>query len=310
LAAYADIVQRPHLPEDGFEAARDLALQALAGIEDEPRHKLMIKLREWHLPSPYGRNSMGEKEHLEKLTLALCRSDFATRYQATDAILALAGNIDFDQVKHEVERHFGNWQAKKPPAFKLMPPPGTFHFEHQKSEHTHIGIAYDSVPETHEDYYAARMVVEVLSGGSSGRLFTEIREKRGLCYSVGASYTSLKDIGCVFGYAGTSNERAQATLDCLVAELHRISDGVTKDELDRAKVGLKAGTIMSGESTSSRAGTIAHDYFMRGRIRTLEEIKQAIDGVSVEQVNAYVKKNKPGPFTTVIVGPKELKLHV
>lgn len=308
LAAYADIVQRPHLPADGFAAARDLALQALAGIDDEPRSKLMIKLREWHLPSPYGRNSMGQKEHLQKLTLDLCKADFASRYGAAEVILAVAGNVEFDSLRQRVEGLFGAWNGSKPPAFKIMPPPGMYHFEHQQSEQTHIGIAYDAVPETHEDYYTARMVIEILSGGSSGRLFTEVREKRGLCYSVGAAYSSLKGIGTIFGYAGTSNERAQATLDCFVHELHRITEGVTEDELSRAKIGLKASIIMSGESTSSRAGAIAHDYFMRGRIRTLDEIKDSIDAVTLDRVNDYLKRHKPGPFTTVIVGPKELTL--
>src|SRR5438270_8901072 len=109
LAAYADIVRRPQLPEVGFEAARDLALQSLAGIDDEPRQKLMIKLREWHFPSPYGRSSLGQKEHLEKLTVELSRADHARRYHPRDAIVALAGNIDFQQVKDEVEKHFGDW---------------------------------------------------------------------------------------------------------------------------------------------------------------------------------------------------------
>jgi predicted Zn-dependent peptidase len=94
----------------------------------------------------------------------------------------------------------------------------------------------------------------------------------------------------------------------MVSELHRLSQGVTQDELDRAKIGLKASTIMQGESSSARAGAIAHDFFMRGRIRTLEEVKAAIDAVTVEQVNAFVKKNPAGPFTFVTVGPKELKL--
>jgi predicted Zn-dependent peptidase len=142
----------------------------------------------------------------------------------------------------------------------------------------------------------------------SGRLFTEVREKRGLCYSVWAGYSSLKNEGSILGYAGTSNDRAQATLDCLIGEVHRLSDGVTAEELQRAKTGLKASTIMQGESTSARAGAIAHDFFMRGRIRTLEEIKNSIDAITVDQVNAYLKKNKPGPFTIVTVGPKELKL--
>lgn len=308
LGTYADIVRRPMMPESGFVAARDLALQALAGIEDEPRQKLLIKLRERHLPAPYGRNTMGTAEHLEKLTLDLCKTDFARRFHAQGSILAVAGNTDFDQLRSEVERHFGDWNGRPPESIELAPPPRGYFCDKQKSEQTHIGLAYDSVPETHEDYYVARMGLEVLSGGSSGRLFTEIREKRGLCYSVGVSYSGLKELGVVLGYAGTSNDRAQATLDCLIAELNRITEGVTQGELDRAQIGLKASTIMTGESTSARAGAIAHDYFMRGRIRTLDEIKDAIDAVTVDQVNEYLKRSKPGPFTIVIVGPKELKV--
>ena len=308
LAVYADIVRRPHLPGQGFDAARDLALQALAGLEDEPRQKLLIKLREWHLPSPYGRSSMGQKDHLEKLTLELCKVDHARRYHADGAILAVAGNIDFGEVRGEVEKHFGDWNGEHESAVDVMPPPGNFHHENQKSEQTHIGIAWPSIPETDNDYYTLRLALEVLSGGMSGRLFTEVREKRGLCYSVWAGYTSLKGQGSVLGYAGTSNERAQATLDCFVSELHRLSEGVTAAELERAKTGLKASTIMQGESSGARAGAIAHDYFIRGRIRTLEEIKSAIDSVSVEQVNAYLKSHRAGPFTIVTVGPKELTL--
>ncbi|MGH7214380.1 MAG: M16 family metallopeptidase, partial [Tepidisphaeraceae bacterium] len=308
LAAYADIVRRPHLPESGFEAARDLALQSLAGIEDEPRQKLMIKLREWHLPSPYGRSSMGQKDHLEKLTIELAQADFAHRFHAKDAILAIAGNIDFDAVRDEVGKQFGDWNGRAPQAIELMPPPGNSHHEHQKSEQTHIGIAYPGIPETHDDYYTMRMAMEILSGGMSGRLFTEIREKRALVYNVWAGYSSLKGMGSVFGYAGTSNDRAQATLDTFIAELHRLTQGVTNEELDRSKIGLKASTIMSGESTSGRAGAIAHDFFMRGRIRTINEIIQAIDAVTLDGVNAWLKKNTPGPFTIVTVGPKELKL--
>lgn len=307
LEAYADIVRRPQMPEAGFEAGRDLALQALAGIDDEPRQKLMVKLREWFLPAPYGRNPMGEKEHLEKLTLQLCKVDFLDRYQPGGAILALAGNIDFAQIREEVEKHFGDWQAKPGETIKLMPPPGNFRHEMQESEQTHIGIAYPSIPETHEDYYTMRLAIEVLSGGMSGRLFTEIREKRALVYNVSAGYSSLKGQGSILGYAGTSNERAQATLDTLIQELFRLVEGVTQQELDRAKTGLKASTIMQGESTSARAGAIAHDFFMRGRIRTLDEIKGAIDGVDLARVNAWLAKNPPGPFTIVTVGPKALE---
>ena len=308
IEVYADIVRRPHLPEDGFIAARDLALQSLSGIDDEPRQKVFIKLREWHWPSPYGRNTMGTKDNLEKLTLDFCKSDFNLRYHSLGAIISLAGNVDFNEAKSTVEKSFSDWKGRPSQPVTLLPPPGNYHFEPQQSEQTHIGIAYASVPESHPDFYIARMAVEVLSGGMSGRLFTEVREKRGLCYSVGANFASLKGYGSILGYAGTSNDRAQATLDCFITELHRLSEGVTHDELERAKIGLKAAIIMSGESSGARAGAIAHDYFIRGRIRTLDEISKAIDAVNVDATNAYLKKNKPGPFTIVIVGPKELRL--
>jgi predicted Zn-dependent peptidase len=160
ISTYADIVRRPRLPEDGFGPSRDLALQALAGIDDEPRQKLLIKLREWHLPSPYGRNTLGEKDHLEKLTLDFCRADYARRFHAKDVIVAIAGNVDFDQVRSEVERHLGDWNGRAVEQVKLMPAPGPYHFDLQKTEQTHIGIAYDCVPETHEDYYTARMAID------------------------------------------------------------------------------------------------------------------------------------------------------
>src|SRR5678810_966559 len=98
-----------------------------------------------------------------------------------------------------------------------------------------------------------RLGMEVLSGGMSGRLFTEIREKRALVYNVWAGYSSLKGQGSILGYAGTSNDRAQATLETFITELHRFSEGVTKEELDRAKTGLKAATIMPVSYTHLRA---------------------------------------------------------
>ncbi|MEZ0266943.1 MAG: M16 family metallopeptidase [Phycisphaerae bacterium] len=306
LPTYADIVMRPHLPADGFEAARDLALQSLEGIEDEPRQKLFVRLREWFFPSPLGRNTMGDPAELEALTVEAAKADWARRFRARGAIIALAGNVEFERAKDAVGAALGGWEAGEPIAVEQTPPPGNFKFEVAQSEQTHIGLAYPSIAETHEDYYTLRLAIEVLSGGMSGRLFTEVREKRGLVYNVSAGYSSLKGLGAILGYAGTSNERAQATLDCVVAELFRLTEGVTEAELQRAKTGLKASTIMQGESTSARAGAIAHDYFMRGRIRTLDEVKAAIDGVTLERVNAFLKRTPPGPFTVVIVGPKEL----
>src|SRR3954469_18046793 len=112
LAVFADIVRRPHMPQAGFDAAKDLSLQALAGLDDEPRQKLLIKLREWHLPSPYGRNSMGQEDHLEKLTLELAKGDHSRQYHAKGSILALAGNINFNRLRDGVGQQFGDWDGE------------------------------------------------------------------------------------------------------------------------------------------------------------------------------------------------------
>lgn len=307
LRTYADIVRRAHLPEVGFEAARDLSLQAIAGIDDDPKQKMLIALRERHFPYPYGRNSLGVEAELKALTIDRIRRDYASRFHARGAIIAFAGDVDFAFLKDEIGRLLGDWNGAEPTPPTGRPAVRGVHHQDQKSEQTHIGLAWPSILETDPEYYTVRLAIEVLSGGMSGRLFTEVREKRGLVYSVWAGYSSLKNVGSILAYAGTSNDRAQKTLDTMLAEFQRLTEGVTPAELQRAKTGLKAATIMQGESSGARAGAIAHDWFIRGRIRTLDEIRNAIDVVTVDRVNAYLKAHPPGPYTIVTVGPKPLE---
>jgi predicted Zn-dependent peptidase len=306
LSVYADMVQQAHLKPSDFESSRQLAIQALDGVEDEPRHKLTIQLRKQHLPDPLGRNTMGERRELLALTCDKIAADYHARFQPQDAILAVAGNIDFDALTGRVQSLFATWPSSPAAAIKLQATPRQYTHETQESEQTHIGIAWDSVPESHPDTYAVRLAAEVFGGGMSGRLFTEIREKRALCYSVGVGYAALKELGYMSGYAGTSNDRAQGTLDCFMSELQRLRGGITQAELDRAKVALKSSLIMQGESTSARAGAIAHDYFIRKRIRPVDEIKGEIDAVTLARVNDCLAANAAGPFTVVTVGPKPL----
>ncbi|MEM6312900.1 MAG: pitrilysin family protein [Planctomycetota bacterium] len=307
LGAYADVVRRPHLLDHDFEAARELAVAALEGIDDDPRQQLLILLREWFWPAPLGRNALGDIDHLRKLTADACRAYHAERYQPEDAVIALAGKVDIDEVRTAVEQHFGDWSGDGVDEETLYPPAGPVHFEQADSEQTHIGLAMPAEPEQGPDYYPARVAIEILGGSSSARLFTEVREKRGLCYAVSASYSSLPGLAGMFVYSGTSNERAQETLDTIAAELQRFGEGVTEAEVERAKVGLAANTVMASESTGARAGAMARDWRVHGRLRTLDEITTAIDAVTVEQVNAYAAKQVATPVTRVVVGPRDLK---
>lgn len=140
----------------------------------------------------------------------------------------------------------------------------------------------------------------------SARLFTEVREKRGLCYSVYASLNAIKDRGQVLCYAGTTAERAQETLDVLRNELQRLSDGIAEDELDRCKARAKSSLIMAQESTGSRASSLARNWYYLGRTITLDEVRNKIEALTVPAVLDYVHAHPATDFTILTIGPQSL----
>ena len=308
LELYADLILRPKFPADQLEPARQVALQELRAIEDEPSQRVMLELRRQQYPFPFGRSSHGEQAAVEAATLAEIRRFHETFYQPDGAILGVAGRFDWEKLKQQVGKLFGNWKPNAAPAQpteKRSEP--VAHVPHE-SHQTQIGIAYDSVPYRDPDYFQAWGAVGVLSGGSSSRLFTEVREKRGLCYSVYASQHSLLDRGSVLCYAGTSAERAQETLDVTLGELQRIAQGIEAQELQRLKARIKSALIMQQESSSSRSSSIAHDYYHLGRVRSLDEVSAIIDELSCDSINAYLAKHPPRDFRVVTLGPEALKV--
>jgi predicted Zn-dependent peptidase len=140
----------------------------------------------------------------------------------------------------------------------------------------------------------------------SSRLFTEIREKEGLCYSVWATYQTMKDRARVVCYAGSRNERAQRTLELLLRELRRLQEGIEAEEVERVQAGLKSSLIMQQESTASRALSLASDWYYLGRVRTLDEIQTAIDGLTPDSIVAHLRRCPPRDFAVVTLGPQPL----
>jgi predicted Zn-dependent peptidase len=310
LRIYADIVRRPHLPEAEFEAVVAGAEQSLLAVEDEPRQKLMLELRRRCYNAPWGLPSEGSLEGLEHLTHASVARHFQTCVRPNEAILGVAGKIDVQAITDLVAAAFGDWQALPAPDFVVGPRgPTRDHIPHESTQ-TQIGIAYDSVPYRDAEYYAAWAAVGVLSGGSSSRLFTEVREKRGLCYSVYATLHSLRDEGRVLCYAGTTAERAQETLDVTLNELQRLTEEIQQDELDRCKARAKSSLIMQQESSTSRASSIAHDWYHLGRVATLEEVRSRIEALTVDSVLAHIRSHRPREFTILTLGPEPLEVSL
>lgn len=308
LRLYSDVVRRPHLPEDQFEAAVSGCEQTLYSIDDEPRQKIMLELRRMCYPAPWGQPSEGSLEGLANLTMQSVRHHFERCMRPNEAILGIAGNVDVQQIQDLVEKWYGDWEAKPDPGYASgVRGPYRDHIDHESTQ-TQIGIAYDSVPYNHPEYYAAWATVGVLSGGSSSRLFTEVRERRGLCYAVYAGLTSSRTEGRVLGYAGTTVERAQETLDVTLQEIQRLSGSILNEELERCKARAKSSLIMQQESSSSRASSLVHDWYHLSRVVSLEEIRGRIEELTVPMLHTHLEKFPPRNFTILTLGPQALEV--
>jgi predicted Zn-dependent peptidase len=309
LALYADIIRRPLLPTAELDAERALALQALASLHDNPARRLFTELTQSYFPGPFGRPVLGTADDLNRIDIGDLVNDHRSRFLPRGAVLAVAGGVEPDQVRRIVDRLFGDWQGIPRPEPRPEHPPGS-HYEHlqQETAQTQIGVAYAGLPIEAPDYYTDRLGLNVLSGGMGARLFTEVREKRGLVYSVGASPRLHRHIGLVLAYAGTVPDRAQETLQVLLQEIRRLGDGVTRDELDRARTGLLSALVMQGESSGARAGSMASDIFLLGRARTLDEIRAGVEAVTLESLNAYLATHIPQEFTVMTLGPAPITI--
>ena len=274
--------------EDQFEPARQLAVDGVRSLDDEPRQKVMLKLRERFYPYPLGRSTVGEIDELKVLTAERTKQLIKDNINLSQTIFAVAGKYDFDFICRQMEdlfdmsvEHRETTNERREMRDEGRTRSKYLHIENEGAQ-VHIGLMTEMVKPTDENYYDARVAVSVLSGGMSARLFTEVREKRGLCYAIGARYHGLKEAAGIMCYAGTTPEKAQETLDVAIGEFNRLGEGITVEEIDRAKVGLKSTLILQSESSSSRAGTIGSDYYMLGRVRSLDEIKSRIEQATVD----------------------------
>lgn len=307
IELYADVILKPALEPEQFEFSKQLAMQGILSLDDDPRHKIMLLLREHFYPDPLGRNTVGKKDDLQNLGAQTCRQIISDNFKISDSILAAAGKIDFDKLCEQAEKLFGVEKSEKTKEITKKNQPLAYHHYPYEGAQVHIGLMTNSITPDNKDYYDARVAVAILSGGMSSRLFTEVREKRGLCYAVGASYSSLREMAGIGCYAGTTPDKAQQTYDVIITEFKKLAQGISEEELQRAKTGLQSALVMQSESTMARAGAAATDYYMLGRVKSLDEIKQNIEKISVKSVLDYLKNNPFEKFCSVTLGPTEIK---
>ncbi len=308
LELYADILRRPHLPGEELEAVQSLVLQELHALEDSPQKKVMVELRRGYYPPPLNQDRYGKAVDIAAFTIETVQMFYRQQFRPNGTILSVAGNVEWEPLLAQVEQLFGSWEPQG--NGDIVPQPHTPRSNHipKETQQTQIALAFPSVPVTDADYYNARAAASILSGGMSSRLFTEVREKRGLCYSVYAIHETFKTIGAMLVYAGTRAERAQETLDVTLHELRRLREGIEDDEIDRVKAGLKSALILQEESTSARAGAIATDWYYLGRVRSFDELQTHIDGLNASAILRYLDRCPVRDVTLVTLGPAPLTL--
>jgi predicted Zn-dependent peptidase len=248
-------------------------------------------------------------EHVNRITLDDIRGFYDACYQPQDAVIAVAGKLEWPRLLERIAGLFADWKGHSSPNSPATPPEhGVCHIPFS-SHQTHIGIAWPSVPYNHPEYYLARGAVGVLSDGMSSRLFREVRDRRGLCYTVAANLHSLRTEGSVVCYCGTTSENAQQSLDVLVEQFQLLSQGITEEELQRLKVQIRSGLIMQQESCRARVGNLAGDILHLGHVRTLDEVSDRINGLTTTGINDWLRAHPPGPFDVVTLGEQPLELH-
>ncbi len=306
IELYGKIVRAPHLPENQLDDAVQMSMQELRAMEDEPTHRVMRRLREMHYGDRLGRSIFGTQQGFEAITQHEVRNFFTEHYHAGGAILAVAGNVNSDEVLEWAAEALGDWKTGPPPPPET--PSGSSGYEHitSPSSQTHIGISFDSIPYGHEDYFRMRAGIGILSDGMSSRLFDRVREQRGLCYTVTASCHSLKNVGGVFVYAGTTPERAQETLDVTLNEIEHLVEDLEPGELERWKVRIQSSLIMEQESSASRASSLASDFYQLGRVMATEELESIIESITLEQIREHWLSNRPAGYRMVTLGPEPL----
>ena len=304
-----ELLLTPTFPGEELEQMRNIVLQEIRRRDDEPISRIFDLARaSFYRGSALARLSLGTTEGVQKLQKRDLYDFWKARYQPNNVLFSIAGKFDWDHVVEQVQALFGDWKGQAASSPEQRPAPTTdITLEHQEGKQEHLGLMFPFPHYTDPDYYAGMVIGEVLGGNMASRLFVEVREKRGLVYGVSAGLAGSKYSGAMRIYAGTTPEQAHECLQVIVTELRKLEqDGITADELERAKVQLKSENVMRGEGSGSRMAALAYSWWNERKLRTIQEVKAAIDAVTQEQVLNVLRRFSPlNPLTVAAIGPLE-----
>jgi len=306
LELLTDVVTAPAFRPLEVDAERQVILEELLMDEDDPDELVHTLLFESLFPDhPLGWETVGTRETIESMSRAEIAAFHAEHYHPVNLVVAAAGDLDHDRVVAGVEACFaGHAGGVRPPRQAPIEPPRPLVVRRRDTEQAHIALGYRAVPFDDPDRYALAVLNQVLGGGMASRLFQEVREERGLAYSVGSGTSLFADAGALVVYVGTAIGRSTEALkvieDVIVG---LVADGITARELLVAKGYLAGSMVLGLEDSGSRMGRLGSSETVRGFVTSVDEHLQRIEAVTLDDVHAVARRVLDARRTLSAVGP-------
>ena len=304
LDVLADMVQNSTMPEDEVERERDVIIQEIGMCHDTPDDIIFDHYFETAYPEQaLGAPILGTNTIIAKMQRDALMGYVEQFYTPERLVVCASGNLDHDAFIKQVEEKFNTLPANQNDNKKAADYKGGERRELRDLEQSHIVLGFQGISRLSDDYYAAQTLATILGSGMSSRLFQEVREKRGLVYSIYSFHSSYTDDGQFGVYAGTGPNKLPELIPVVCEEIRKVGSTITDEELNRAKSQLRSTTLMARESMMSRADQHAKSMLMRGEIRSSEDIIKEINAVeikSLEKVSEQIFKTHP---TLVALGP-------
>ncbi len=305
----ADVLWSPAFRPDDVESERQVILEEIGMRDDTPDDLVHDLFTRAHFPDhPIGREVLGTEETIAAMPRDGIAEYHHAHYEPANIVLAAAGNLEHDELLAMLDARSPKSMPPRPAREHSKPAPaGGLAVVTRPTEQAHLVLGLRSVPSLDPDRDALTVMNHALGGGMASRLFQEIREERGLAYSVYSYRAAFDDTGYLAIYAGTAPERVQETIDVIEAQLDRLErEGLPAAELDAAKGHLTGSLAMSLETTASRMRRLGRAELVEGEIPSLDEVIARIEAVSADDIDRVVERVVRGASRTLaVVGPHE-----
>ncbi|MFC5532507.1 M16 family metallopeptidase [Cohnella yongneupensis] len=303
----SDMFFNSQLADEELAKEKNVILEEISMYEDTPDdtvHDLASSAAYGDHPLAY--SILGTAERLNAMGSADLRGYMGERYRIDNTVISIAGNITED-VLALLEAHFGHFDVRgSDPAISAATFQPNALFHRKKTEQNHLCLTFPGCSIQEPNLYAMILLNNTIGGGMSSRLFQEIREKRGLAYSVYSYHTSYADSGLFTVYAGTAPKQTQDVYDLTMELLNDVAaKGLSESEISRGKEQLKGNLILSLESTSSRMNRQGKNELMLGKHYSLDDMLTRIDRVTLSDVNDMITRMMEQPCAVALVGANE-----